>query len=234
MLNFRVDATLLQPHVPSGTELNFFDGQALLSVVGFRFLNTRVHGVAIPFHRDFEEVNLRTYVRREDHGEVRHGVTFIRELVPRRAIAMIARAIYNEPYVAVPMTSDVQLQAGRVRSAAYGWRTAVGDCELKAGVTAQESSLPSYGSEECFVTEHYWGYTRQRDGRTIEYEVLHPQWNVYPATSAHLRGNSALLLGPGFADVLKEQPCSAWVADGSEVTVFSPRRLDDGRSRTTY
>jgi len=86
MINFRVDPVLLQPHVPSGTGLDFCDGHALLSVVGFRFLNTRVRGLVIPCHRDFEEVNLRMYVRREHRGETRHGVTFIRELVPRRAI----------------------------------------------------------------------------------------------------------------------------------------------------
>jgi uncharacterized protein YqjF (DUF2071 family) len=225
MINFRVDPALLQPHVPTGAELDFCDGHALLSVVGFRFLNTRVRGVAIPFHRNFDEVNLRMYVRREHHGEVRHGVTFIRELVPRRAIAAVARAIYNEPYVRVPMSSDVEIEGGRLRSAMYRWRTSRGGGELRADVRTEPFALPAEGSEACFVTEHYWGYTRQRDGGTIEYEVQHPRWNVCPATKAQLRGDTALLYDSGFADVLNGEPCSAWVAEGSQVMVYSPQRL---------
>lgn len=232
MVNFHVDPALLEPYVPAGTELDFCGGDALLSVVGFRFLNTRVRGFAIPLHRDFEEVNLRMYVRCDYHGETRHGVTFIRELVPRRAIALVARAVYNEPYVAVPMTSDVVLHGGQVRSASYGWRTAAGDCQLTAEVAAQEPRLPAYGSEACFVTEHYWGYTRQRDGSTIEYKVQHPRWNVCPASKAHLRGGSALFPGSGFANVLEGEPCSAWVSEGSAVTVFSPRTIGARRSHS--
>ena len=131
MLNFRVDPALLRPYVPAGTELDFYNTDALVSIIGFRFLDTRVRGFAIPFHRDFEEVNLRMYVRREHGGELRHGVTFIRELVPRHTIAAVARAVYNEPYVHVPMSSDVTIEAGRLRSAAYRWRSARGECELR-------------------------------------------------------------------------------------------------------
>ena len=225
MINFRVDPATLRPHVPAGTELDFCEGHALVSVVGFRFLNTRVRGLAIPFHRHFDEVNLRMYVRRDERGEIRRGVTFIRELVPRRAIAAVARAVYNEPYVRVPMSSDVGIEGGRLQSATYRWQTSRGDCELRAEVRTEPFALPGEGSEACFVTEHYWGYTRQRDGGTIEYEVQHPRWNVCRAATAHLRGDTAPLYDSGFADVLKGEPCSAWVADGSEVMVYSPRRL---------
>jgi len=225
MINFRVDPAMLRPHVPAGTELDFCEGHALISVVGFRFLNTRVRGFAIPFHRHFDEVNLRMYVRRDERGEIRRGVTFIRELVPRRAIAAVARAVYNEPYVRVPMSSDVGIEGGRLQSATYRWQTSRGDCELRAEVRTEPFALPAEGSEACFVTEHYWGYTRQRDGGTIEYEVQHPRWNVCRAATAHLRGDTAPLYDSGFADVLKGQPCSAWVAEGSEVIVYRPRRL---------
>jgi hypothetical protein len=226
MINFRVDPALLQPHVPAGTELDFCDGHALVSVVGFRFLNTRVRGFAMPFHRNFDEVNLRMYVRRDERCEIRRGVTFIRELVPRHAIAAVARAIYNEPYVRVPMSSDVRIDGGRVQSATYRWQTSRGGGELRAEVRTERFAVPPEESEACFVTEHYWGYTRQRDGSTIEYEVQHPKWTVCPATTAHIRGDTALLYDSGFADVLDGEPCSAWLAEGSEVTVFKPRRLD--------
>ena len=52
---------------------------AYVSLVGFRFLNTRVLGVSIPFHRDFDEVNLRFYVRRNIGSEVRReSSSFVR------------------------------------------------------------------------------------------------------------------------------------------------------------
>ena len=126
MLNYRVDPALLHSRVPAGTVLETWQGEAYLSVVGFLFRRTRVLGFAIPWHQDFEEVNLRFYVRREmPSGEVRRGVTFIREIVPRRAIATIARLAYNEPYLALPMrhhlgqVTDPERAPGHVE---FGWR----------------------------------------------------------------------------------------------------------------
>ncbi|HEX7980960.1 MAG TPA: DUF2071 domain-containing protein, partial [Gemmatimonadaceae bacterium] len=98
MLNYEVPPEVLAPYVPRGTSLDLWQGHALVSVVGFRFIETRVIGVPIPFHRHFDEVNLRFYVRRElPGGEARRGVVFIRELVPKPMIAWVARALYNEP-----------------------------------------------------------------------------------------------------------------------------------------
>src|SRR5947207_15642078 len=106
MLNYEVDADVLTPLVPAGTTLDLWQGRALVSVVGFRFLGTRVLGVSVPWHRDFDEVNLRLYVRRElEGGEVRRGVVFVREVVARRAITWLARVAYNEPYRTLPMRS---------------------------------------------------------------------------------------------------------------------------------
>src|SRR4051812_4269987 len=123
MLNFAVDPKVLQPLVPRGTELDFHDDQTFLSVVGFLFLDTRVMGLPIPLHRDFEEVNLRFYVRRKSADEWRRGLVFVRELVPRRAIALIARTFYGEPYSAVPMRHVLEHEGGRV-FAEYQWHRA--------------------------------------------------------------------------------------------------------------
>jgi uncharacterized protein len=226
MVNYRVDAGLLAPLVPAGTSLDFWRGHALLSIVGFQFLDTRVRGAALPFHRDFEEVNLRFYTRRRVGDEVRRGVTFIRELVPRRAIAMLARWTYNEPYVSVPMRSAVTVAAGAPGSVSYQWRTrparAAGWCRLRLAIDGAEPALPEDESEARFVTEHYWGYTRQRDGSTIEYEVEHPRWRVWSTEDASLDGDMTPLSGSAFAAVLETAPCSAFLAEGSAVTVFSP------------
>src|SRR6267154_1965683 len=107
MLNHVVDPRLIASLVPSGTEIDFENGETFLSVVGFLFLDTRLLGVPVPFHRDFEEVNLRFYVRRKSADTWRRGVVFIREFVPRCAIAFVARTFYGENYVAVPMKHQI-------------------------------------------------------------------------------------------------------------------------------
>jgi uncharacterized protein YqjF (DUF2071 family) len=108
LLNYEVDPGLLVPYVPRGTELDYWNSKAFVSLVGFRFVNTKVFGVPIPLHSNFTEANLRFYVRRREQGEVRRGVVFIREIVPRPAIALVARTFYNENYVTLPMTHTIE------------------------------------------------------------------------------------------------------------------------------
>jgi uncharacterized protein len=92
MLNYRVDPAILEQFVPRGTEIDSFPGSTYVSVVGFQFLRTKIFGVVpIPFHVNFDEVNLRFYVRRREGHEVRRAVVFVKEIVPRRAIAYLAR-----------------------------------------------------------------------------------------------------------------------------------------------
>src|SRR5437016_2730467 len=108
MLNYIVDSRLIAPLVPSGTEIDFENGETFLSVVGFLFLDTHLMGMPVPLHRDFEEVNLRFYVRRKSADTWRRGVGFIRELVPRRGIALVARTFYGENYLALSMKHEIE------------------------------------------------------------------------------------------------------------------------------
>lgn len=223
MLNYRVSPDVLAPFVPSGTQLDLWNGAAYVSVVGFLFADTRVLGIPVPWHRAFEEVNLRFYVRRDAGGETRRAVTFIRELVPRRAIATVARAVYNEPYRAVPMRHHIRSTPAET-AVDYEWNGAAG----WAGVHLSTEGSPSpirAGSEEEFIAEHAWGYTRQRDGGTIEYEVRHPKWKVWPARTARLAGPLAYVYPPAFARLSSQEPDSAFLADGSRVTVHMPTRV---------
>jgi uncharacterized protein YqjF (DUF2071 family) len=223
MLNYRVSPSLLFPLVPPGTELDLWNGTAYISVVGFKFQRTRIFGVPIPFHINFEEVNLRFYVRREVNGEVRRGVTFIRELVPRAAIAGVARVAYNEPYVALSMrhhiresgTSDAPVHVE------YQWARLNGWAGLRLTTEGRKQVLRA-NSEEEFITQHYWGYTRQKDGSSIEYEVRHPHWNVWKAQSASIDSKAIDAFPPQFSEALSRAPDSALLADGSPVTVHRP------------
>lgn len=227
MLNYEVDPAVLLALLPAGTELDLWQGRALVSVVGFHFRRTRVLGVAIPGHCNFEEVNLRFYVRRRGTEGWRRGVVFVKEIVPRWAIAWVARTLYNENYAALPMRHSIGDRAGdALRNVSYQWRHDGRWCHLGV-VAGGPPGIPPTGSEETFITEHYWGYARQRDGGTLEYQVEHPQWRVSAALEARFECDVAALYGASFAGFLAVPPASAFLADGSPVTVRRGVRLED-------
>lgn len=225
MLNYRVPPDLLLPLVPKGTELDTWQGHAYVSVVGFLFEHTRVLGIPVPFHQTFEEVNLRFYVKREAKGETRRGVTFIRELVPRRSVAWLARFAYNEPYRAVPMRHAFGIMgpAWRPLSVEYAWKARGRWSGLRVAPTGNAHHVRP-GSEEEFLSHHRWGYTRAPLG-TIEYEVRHDPWPLWKVPVASLVGDLAPVYGERFAKALAGQPHCAYLAEGSAVTVHWPRRL---------
>ncbi len=220
MLNYEVDPQLLQPLIPSGTELDLWEGRALISVVGFRFLKTRLGGWAIPGHQNFDEVNLRFYVRRRVVDGWRRGVVFVREIAPRRAVVWVARTIYNENYVYFPMRSQhspptPDVPVGRVT---YEWRVNGSWRGVHGRMTGDAQPLTP-GSEAEFITEHYWGYARQRDGSTMEYQVDHPPWKVWPEATLSLTGSMTDVYGQDFGRAIARPPASTLVAEGSAVVV---------------
>jgi uncharacterized protein YqjF (DUF2071 family) len=220
MLNYAVDPSVLKPMLPAGTELDFYRGDTFLSVVGFRFISTRVLGWALPFHRHFEEVNLRFYVRSQCVDGWKRGVVFIRELVPRRAIAFVARTWYGEPYRALPMRHKVEQSADRIR-VEYGWRHRGQWESVRASGTGASKAIEA-GSLGEFIAEHYWGFTA-RGGGCSEYQVEHPRWQVWSAEDALLDADIPSLYGETFAESLVAKPASAFIADGSPVIVRRAR-----------
>jgi hypothetical protein len=226
MANYAIDPAALVPSIPPGTELDLRDGNAYVSVVGFLFLNTRVWGVPVPLHRDFEEVNLRFYVRRDGPDGPRRGVAFVKEIVPRRAVAALARLLYGENYVALPMRHAYDLERGELKregSVEYGWRHC-GEWNRLRVRTAGPAARPAAGSTEEFIAEHYWGYAAA-GGCAVEYRVEHPPWTVRQAAEVDLRCNAGELYGPQFAGALSRPPDSAFVAEGSAVTVHAGCRI---------
>ena len=224
MLNFPIEPRVLSPYVPRGTELDAWNATTYVSLVAFQFVDTKVRGIAIPLHRDFEEINLRFYVR-STCPERRRGVVFVREVVPRFAIAFIAKWLYNENYVACPTRSTIEPPvADTGGSAVYGWKNN-GQWLTIGAEFSGAPELPTRGSEEEFITEHYWGYSSQRDRNTVEYRVEHPQWRVWPATGFTALGDFGNFYGPQFGSALAQAPTSVFVADGSPVTVREGAKL---------
>lgn len=223
MLNYLVRPELLARFVPAGTELDYWNGETFISLVGFRFLRTRVLGIPFPFHCNFTEVNLRFYVRRNTASGVRRGVVFIREIVPRRAIALVARASYGERYVALPMSHSIGSE-GADLAVEYGWKLR-GQWNRLEAITDGKPFIPAEGSVEQFISEHYWGYGRTRNHACIEYQVTHEPWRVWKARVAGFAGNMEELYGEELSAVLKGPSDSAFVAQGSPVSVHRGARL---------
>ena len=224
MLNYEVVPSLLDRYLPAGTTLDLFDGKIYVSLVGFRFCRTKLYGhFPVPFHSDFDEVNLRFYVRRDAGSEIRRGVVFIAEIVPRRAIAMTARLVYGENYKCAPMKHRIET-SGASKTAEYQWQIQGQWCRLSAQ-TAGFPAHPQEQSVEQFITEHYWGYSAQRAGRCLEYYVSHVPWRVWSTTVASFAGDASAFYGRELGSVLQRAPESAFVAEGSPVLVFKGKRI---------
>jgi uncharacterized protein YqjF (DUF2071 family) len=218
MLNYEVDPALLSNFIPAGTELDRFEGRTFVSLVGFQFLETRVLGWSVPFHRQFEEVNLRFYVHRRVGDEVRRGVVFVKEIVPRWAVTMVARLVYYENYATMPMGHDICTGDGGNRKAIYRWRSGQRWNEMRA-TTQGELLMPEPDSEEAFITGQYWGYTKLLHGRTAEYRVEHSPWRLWRVIQASLDCDVAHVYAPAWANCLTSAPHSAFLVEGSAVRV---------------
>lgn len=214
LATYAVPPSLLEPRLPPGITLDLRDGDAFVSLVAFEFLDTRVKGIVWPGHRDFAELNLRFYVRNGDE----RGVVFVRELVPRRLVAWLARALYNEPYRAAPLVATRDDAPGR-HAMSYALRWAGRTHTIS--VSAEDAPFrPAADSIDHFFKEHRWGFGVARDGRTLRYEVDHPVWNVYPVRSYSIDVDWAAVYGADWAFLGDAQPLSIVLAAGSAGSVW--------------
>jgi uncharacterized protein YqjF (DUF2071 family) len=235
MFNYEANPEILLPYVPKGTELDTWQGRTYISMVGFLFLRTRVLGLSIPFHIDFEEINLRFYVRRQTGNGWQRGVVFIKEIVPKAAIARVARTFYNENFVVMPMRHALHppaegIDGGLKVEYAWRFRNQWNRMELTTRGCPQELTP---GSLEEYIAEHYWGYAVQRDGSCLEYQVERPPWRIWQVEKCHLECQVAALYSPPFAPYLLPTPVSAFLAEGSPVILQRGLPLDMASCWTT-
>lgn len=223
MANYEIDPAVLRPFLPCHTELDTYNDVHYVSLVGFLFQNTRVAGIAFPFHRTFEEVNLRFYVRYKEGGQWKRGVVFIKELVPRRMITFVANTVYKEKYATHPMKHTWN-HSGDELQVEYYWKVQGRWNHLKALAEKEPAPLLS-GSEEEFITEHYWGYTFVNNACTGEYRVAHPSWRVHPVKSYDVLCDVETLYGPEFCEAFTQAPRSVFLAEGSPIQVEKGSRL---------
>lgn len=221
MANYKISPDVLREFVPRGTELDFWQEECYASLVAFKFFDTRVLGFRIPFHVNFEEINLRFYVRRETADEIRRGVVFVKEIVPRRAICLVANTLYGEKY-----------EAWRTRFAeqpgflSYFW--AKGDYQNRITIESDGNSLgiPDENSHESFIIEHYWGYTKLSDRKTGEYKVEHPKWDLKEIKNVEIAVDFAATYGEKFSFLNQAGPRSVLFAVGSEISVYKGEKIN--------
>lgn len=219
MVNYEVEPALLTARVPRGTELDLDDGKCFVSLVGFMFLDTRVFGIPIPFHINFEEVNLRFYIKREVDGEMRRAVCFIKEIVPRWAIATVARVLYGEPYERWNMAHE---RTGS--QVTYEWSK--GSDRNRLSVEIGESlGVPNDNSHGAFIIEHYWGYTTRSAGRVDEYKVEHPKWELFSIENYTIDVDFVRTYGEEFVSLCDAKPYSVLLAKGSAVAVYKGKPI---------
>ena len=220
MANYLVEPSILSESLPQGTELDFWNGECYVSLVAFKFFDTKVLGLSVPFHRNFLEVNLRFYVKRETENETKRGVVFIKEIVARRAIAFVARYAYGEPYETWQIR---HMQTERELS--YVWSNR--KCENQVAVQIGENlGIPENDSHGEFVIEHYWGYTRRGENRTDEYKVEHPKWELFDVTRAEIKVDFGETYGEKFNFLSQQNPKSILLANGSEIAVYKGAKLN--------
>lgn len=224
MANYAVDPAQLTPLVPIGTELDLFKGDALVSLVAFQFLDTRVLGLPVPWHINFPEINLRFYLKRVVNGELRRGVAFISEIVPRHAITLVANSLFNEHYKTRPMSMRVQVADNLVK-ADYSFREKNADQTISCTSDATPQPIGP-GSLEDFITEHYFGYTGSAKTKTLEYQVEHPSWRTHKINNYAIDLDFGQAYGDSWAPLTRQKPHSVLFAEGSEVNLYSGNRID--------
>jgi uncharacterized protein YqjF (DUF2071 family) len=219
MANYEVAPSLLIPYLPKHTTLDFYNGKCYVSLVGFMFEEIRLKGIPIPFHTRFPEVNLRFYVKQSNRNGQQHGrgVVFIREIVPKWAVAWVANTFYKEKYISTLMKNHLQVKPRRLE-VAYDWFYK----NEWHSIRTVANNLPqaiTKGSPEDFILEHYVGYSKVNSSVTNVYPVTHPSWETYPVTDTEIDCNFEMVYGKDFGFLNQLQPSSVFLAEGSAVAI---------------
>ena len=217
LINYVIDPKKIEQYVPKGTELDLWQGKCYISLIGFMFENVKVLGIKVPYHANFEEVNLRFYVKRFENGNWKRGVVFIKEIVPKKAISFVANTLYNEHYATLPM-KHTRTEDKDSKFFKYEWKK--GDKWNFISMKTTNVLLPiEVTSEVEFITEHYFGYTKFNENKTIEYEVTHPRWHQLEVLDCEIKVDFENVYGSDFSFLQNLTPSSTFFAKGSNITI---------------
>ena len=217
MVNYEIDPEILLPFLPKGVELDLYEGKAFVSLVGFMFKNTKIFKVPIPYFGNFEEINLRFYVKRIEGTTIKRGVVFNNETIPYRIVAWIANKLYKEHYTVVPTKHFIH-QIGEKKQVKFEWLL-----DKKCNHILVETEVASKemitNSLEEFIYEHYYGYTKVNESATEEYHLKHPSWEVCKMLKYNVNCDFSAMYGTAFSVLNKTKPTAVFLAKGSSVSV---------------
>jgi len=222
LANYEIDPGILKKYLPAKTELDEWENKYYVSLVGFMVLKTKLHGISIPFHSSFPEVNLRFYVRYRSGNNWKRGVVFINEFVPKHAITFVANKFYKERFVTYPMKH--KFETGNKNMIGYYWKKDHQWNKLEVTAGLKLCGLKP-GSKEEFIIERYWGYSSIDKNKTEEFQVEHPQWDIYPIEQYCIDCNFRSLYGNDFGSLNDKQPASVFLAEGSPAIIFTKKML---------
>ena len=214
LVNYAVPQSILAPLLPKDCDLTLWNNQAFISIVGFQFNNTRVFKVKWPYFTHFLEINLRFYLNYKGKKAVR----FIREYVPSYLIAEIARRTYNEPYKKRKIEASFEKTKETLR---LEYRMPIKDHPFIINAKADNKPyIPNKSSAEYFFKEHDLGIGHTKKGRTLLYDVYHPEWRVFPIKTSFVKIDWKFFFGSKFSFLNNSQPDSVFLAEGSKVKVY--------------
>jgi len=218
-ISFRVPDSLLAPYLPSGLELDRFDGSALVSLVAFEFADTRFLGIRAPLFHSFAELNLRFYVHRTDSNE--RGVVFIKEICPHYPVAAVAWILYNESFLVLPSKCSMT-------ESYCDYQFGGSNCSVSIQLSAEYSKNPKSTLSESldhFLIERYLGYSRSHLGKTLRYQVMHPPWSIHDVGKYSIEANFEPVYGNEIGVILKSEPASVLFVQGGPTSLTIAERL---------
>ncbi len=223
MFNYEIDPNILENYVPKGTELDLWNDKCYISLIGFMFENVKVLGIKVPFHVNFEEVNLRFYVKRNEDGIWKRGVVFVKEIVPKHAITIVANTLYNEHYQTLKMRHS-RTENETSKSFKYEWFK---DAKWNSiAITTEKNAIPiEINSEAEFITEHYFGYTNYNKDKSIEYAVSHPRWEQLKVFESKIDVDFESIYGKDFKFLQDLKPTSEFLALGSKIKIEGKKTI---------
>lgn len=217
MVNYEIAPEILMPFLPRGVELDLYQGKYYVSLVGFMFKNTKIFNIPIPRLGTFEEINLRFYVKRNESGIIKRGVVFVNETIPYRIVAWMANTLYKEHYTVVPTKHSISKDTVN-QKIQFDWQL-----NKKWNSIYVENKLSSQPMQEDtlerFIYEHYYGYTKVDNGKTEEYRLQHPSWEIHEVVDYKIECDFKAIYGDSFSVLNDTNPTAVFIAKGSPVAI---------------
>lgn len=221
--NYIIDPSILDKHLPNGTELEDHNGEYYVSLVAFRYCKTRLLNVRVPYHNNFEEINLRFYVKREiTPGKWRSEVAFTKLFFPRPALTLVAKYMYKENYETLKMRHSWSENENYLLTS-YGLnKNGWNNFEIKSD---KKSMKIDSNSSEFFFSKQYWGTSQIDHKSSTIYKIEHPDWEAYNVFNWNVSFDFKTIFGPEFKHLTDTQPDSVHLFKGSEVIVNKKKNI---------